>query len=139
MAPVDLPNMIVVEGGPRAIKKYKRLMLRRVNWNEKSKKRIANNEEGSSTNPEQESVDTNQQEEIDGVKESRDRQCFLVWEGLVKKKTFDKWRVVDIRSENEAKRLLAERGCEHYWSMIANFHSDRAQGDLPDELDKALL
>ena len=44
--------MIVVEGGPRAIKKYKRLMLRRVNWNEKSKKRIANNEEGNSTNPE---------------------------------------------------------------------------------------
>ena len=53
MAPVDLPNMVVVEGGPRAIKKYKRLMLRRINWNEKSKKRVvANNEEGTSNNPE---------------------------------------------------------------------------------------
>ena len=33
----DLPNLVVVEGGPRAIKKYKKLMLKRINWNEKSK------------------------------------------------------------------------------------------------------
>lgn len=36
MAP-DLPNMVLIEGGPRAIKKYKRLMLRRIRWNDKSK------------------------------------------------------------------------------------------------------
>lgn len=39
MAPSDLPNLVLIEGGPRAIKKYKRLMLRRIKWNEKSKKR----------------------------------------------------------------------------------------------------
>lgn len=43
MAPADLPNMVLIEGGPRAIKKYKRLMLRRINWNEKSKKKVAHN------------------------------------------------------------------------------------------------
>lgn len=36
MAP-DLPNLVIVEGGPRAIKKFKRLMLRRVDWNSKAK------------------------------------------------------------------------------------------------------
>lgn len=38
MAP-DLPNLVIVEGGPRAIKKFKRLMLRRVDWNSKAKSR----------------------------------------------------------------------------------------------------
>jgi U4/U6 small nuclear ribonucleoprotein PRP3 len=42
MAP-DLPNLVVVEGGPRAIKKYKRLMLRRINWNERSKHKKTHN------------------------------------------------------------------------------------------------
>ncbi len=36
MAP-DLPNLVIVEGGPRAIKRFKRLMLRRIDWNSKAK------------------------------------------------------------------------------------------------------
>lgn len=64
---------------------------------------------------------TETEENMDNIVESLDRKCFLVWEGVVKKKTFEKWRVVDIRSENEAKRLLSEKGCEHYWNMIATY------------------
>lgn len=78
-------------------------------------------------------------ENIDEVKESLDRKCFLVWEGVVKKKNFERWRIVDIRSENEARRLLAEKGCEHYWSMVANFHPDRAEGEDPIPLEKVLM
>jgi hypothetical protein len=37
---------------------------------------------------------------MDEVKESKDKKCFLVWEGVGKKRTFDKWRVIDITSEN---------------------------------------
>lgn len=112
MAP-DLPNMVLVEGGPRAIKKYKRLMLRRIQWNEKSKhkKHQGDNEE----------IKIEENFDELNIKESRDRNCFLVWEGIVKKRTFEKWRVVDVRSENEAKRLLGEKGCEHYWNMITTF------------------
>ncbi len=65
--------------------------------------------------------------------------CFLVWEGSVKKKSFEKWRVVDVRSENEARRLLGERGFEHYWNMVATFKPDRAEGKIPDQLDKILM
>jgi U4/U6 small nuclear ribonucleoprotein PRP3 len=38
MAP-DLPNLVVDEGGPRAIKRFKRLMLRRIDWNSKTKQK----------------------------------------------------------------------------------------------------
>jgi U4/U6 small nuclear ribonucleoprotein PRP3 len=30
-------NIVVVEGGPKNMRKYKRLMLQRINWNEKGK------------------------------------------------------------------------------------------------------
>jgi hypothetical protein len=33
----DLPNLVIVEGGPTAIKRYKKLMLRRIDWNSKAK------------------------------------------------------------------------------------------------------
>jgi len=68
---------------------------------------------------------------MDNIKESLDKKCFLVWEGIVKKKNFERWRVVDIRSEGEAKRLLGEKGCEHYWNMVVNFIPERAEGDEP--------
>mgnify|MGYP003577445925 CR=1 FL=1 len=35
---LNLPNVIVVEGGPKAIKFYKKLMLRRIKWNLHSSK-----------------------------------------------------------------------------------------------------
>jgi hypothetical protein len=57
----------------------------------------------------------------EGVKESLDRKCSLVWEGPVKKKSFEKWRVYDIRSENEVKRVLSEKGCENYWNLVNTF------------------
>ena len=28
----DLPHLVMVEGGPTAIKRYKKLMLRRIPW-----------------------------------------------------------------------------------------------------------
>jgi Protein of unknown function (DUF1115). len=37
-AGLNLPAVVVVEGGPRAIKFYKKLMLRRIKWNTNPKK-----------------------------------------------------------------------------------------------------
>ena len=37
---LGLPNVVVVEGGPKAIKFYKKLMLRRVRWNLRSQKEV---------------------------------------------------------------------------------------------------
>ena len=87
----DLPHLVMVEGGPTAIKRYKKLMLRRIPWSKTEEK-------------------GDDDEDLEAVKASRDGQCMLVWEGIVKKKSFERWKVVDIRSEHEAKRILGERG-----------------------------
>ncbi len=86
----SIPCLVVIEGGPWAIKKYKKLMLRRMKWtappegvSEEDKARIA--------------------------EEVKDNKAALVWEGVVKKRIFDRWRVMDVRSDTEARRLLADK------------------------------
>jgi U4/U6 small nuclear ribonucleoprotein PRP3 len=140
MAP-DLPNLIIVEGGPRAIKKYKRLMLRRIDWNSKARQRKAETEEDPNQEtgaPEEEDKDEEGGVEDDEAKVSKDKLCHLIWEGIQRKKTFEKWRVVDVRSENEAKRLLTEKSCEQFWNMAMTFQPERAEGEEPEQLETVL-
>lgn len=136
MAP-DLPNLIIVEGGPRAIKKYKRLMLRRIDWNSKARQRKAETEEDPNAEAPEEEEDKDDEGD-DEAKVSKDKKCYLIWEGIQRKKSFEKWRVVDVRSENEAKRLLTEKSCEQFWNMAITFQPERAEGEEPEQLEKVL-
>lgn len=72
------------------------------------------------------------------MKESSCGQCTLVWEGVAKKKSFEKWRVVDVRTEHEARRILSEKGKEHVWNMVVNYHTARAVGEEPEDVNKLL-
>lgn len=132
MAP-DLPNLVIVEGGPRAIKRFKRLMLRRIDWSFKGAIQAKEGEE----NKEDDKMEVDSDEE-DKVKVSKDKKCHLIWEGVQRKKTFEKWRIVDIRSENEAKRLLGDKGCEQFWHMVTTFNAERAEGEEPESIEKQL-
>jgi U4/U6 small nuclear ribonucleoprotein PRP3 len=141
MAP-DLPNLVLVEGGPRAIKRFKRLMLRRIDWNSKTKHKIpaAENSEDhpmNSTEDQQETI-KEEDDEDDKIKSSKDRKCHLIWEGVHKKKSFEKWRIVEIRSENEARRLLGEKNCDQFWNMALTFQPERAEGEEPEDVAKLL-
>jgi hypothetical protein len=73
-------------------------------------------------------------------------QCTLVWEGTTsgqstgqKKKTFDKWKVVDIRTETEAKRLLQDKNMVHLWNMVINLDAQRAVGENEEDIKKLLV
>lgn len=45
---------------------------------------------------------------------------------------------MDVRSENEAKRLLSEKGCDQFWNMAITFQAERAEGEEPEQLEKIL-
>lgn len=51
-------------------------------------------------------------------------QCYLVWEGIVKDYSFNKWKVVELTSEVEGKKQLAERGVDYYWDMVQNYKEE---------------
>eukprot|EP01017_Pseudomicrothorax_dubius_P042516 TRINITY_DN694_c0_g1_i2.p1 TRINITY_DN694_c0_g1~~TRINITY_DN694_c0_g1_i2.p1 ORF type:complete len:388 (+),score=106.40 TRINITY_DN694_c0_g1_i2:69-1166(+) len=96
---LGFPSMVVVEGGPKAIKFYKRLLLRRIKW-EGEKPANADGE---------------------AKEQEKTKVCNLVWEGALKDHSFTKWKVVEIRSEIEVKRALTERSVEHYWDLVLNY------------------
>jgi U4/U6 small nuclear ribonucleoprotein PRP3 len=106
-----LPTVVVVEGGPKAIKFYKKLLLKRIKWDK----------------------DDRHHHKPEATNETHIKnRCDLVWEvpfylfysfrfififetkffflkGVVKDHNFKKWSVIDIRSEIEGRRCLTER------------------------------
>lgn len=95
---VHFHNLVVVEGGKVAVRKYKKLLMRRIKWN--------NKEEHKQESSEEDEDDTNDKKNA----LQNTEECTLVWEGTIQKKFFDKWRVVEAKSEHEAVRALADRG-----------------------------
>jgi len=63
-----LHNCIFVEGGLRTVKKYKRLLLRRIQW-----KDVEEADKESDAEMENESED---------IQTSLDLKCHLVWQGV---------------------------------------------------------
>ena len=90
-------NVVVVEGGPKQQKKYKRLMLNRIRWEEDTVK-ISKHDTGSSQ------------------PETRN-SCQLVWEGTTKQRNFGDLIFKLCPSEVVAREHFRKHGVEHYWDL----------------------
>lgn len=109
-----LHNLVFVEGGKTTIKKYKRLMLRRVKWVPVDEKDEAND---------QESGDEEQ------LVESTDLKCHLIWEGVSNRPAFGKFQAFyDVSSDQEGRALFAEKDMEHLWTFATNLQAKRQFG-----------
>ncbi|KAJ8558526.1 hypothetical protein K7X08_034055 [Anisodus acutangulus] len=95
-------TVVVVEGGKKSIKRYGKLMLRRIDWAAAGKKE-------------------------DGEGEVEDKplnKCVLVWQGSVAKSSFNRFFVYDCRTEAAARKVFADAGVPHYWDLAVNFKDD---------------
>ncbi|KAH8547864.1 pre-mRNA processing factor 3-domain-containing protein [Umbelopsis sp. PMI_123] len=94
-------NLVIVEGGPKGIKAYKKLMLRRIDWNDLPIPLKADSGDTDMQEPEEDDEEEN--------------KCFLVWEGVVKNAAFKKFTWREMESEKMARELLNGFKVEHYW------------------------
>jgi len=133
-----IPTFIYVEGGPLALKKYKNLLLRRIKWGQKdnnSEKNVDNlNENDENLDDENElkinidkNVNTNIADENNNVKKDsmelkNSKDCMLVWEGTLKKRSFEKWKLMEVTSEIRARKILSDKGMEHYWNLLLYYN-----------------
>ncbi|XP_036394822.1 U4/U6 small nuclear ribonucleoprotein Prp3 [Megalops cyprinoides] len=92
-------NIVVVEGGPKAQKKFKRLMLSRIKWDEQ-------------TNSKRDDAEGSDEE---GVKKKN--KCSLVWEGTAKERSFGEVKFKQCPTENMAREHFKKHGTEHYWDL----------------------
>ncbi|KAG0767929.1 hypothetical protein G6F57_002115 [Rhizopus arrhizus] len=100
-------NIVIVEGGPKSIKAYKKLMLRRIDWNDLPPPKSLENDEMA--------MDVDEPKNSYGLKEGEENSCYMVWTGQVKNKAFKKftWRMFE--SEKMAREELSKWHVEHYW------------------------
>ncbi|XP_011623805.1 protein RDM16 isoform X1 [Amborella trichopoda] len=92
-------SVVVVEGGSKSIKRYGKLMLRRINW----AAAVSNEEEG------------------DDKEDAPVNKCLLVWQGSVAKPSFNRFFFHECRTEAAARKVFADAGVAHYWDLAANF------------------
>ncbi|TSL82492.1 U4/U6 small nuclear ribonucleoprotein Prp3 [Bagarius yarrelli] len=91
-------NIVVVEGGPKSLKKFRRLMLNRIKWEESSSKR--DDPDGS-----------------DDEGSKKPNKCTLVWEGTAKERSFGDMKFKQCPTENMAREHFRKHGSEHYWDL----------------------
>ncbi|KAL9543409.1 hypothetical protein MBANPS3_008137 [Mucor bainieri] len=101
-------NIVIVEGGPKAIKAYKKLMLRRIDWNDMPPPKNLEADESAM--------------DIDGANpyglaEGEENKCYLVWTGQVKSKSFKRFTWRSFESEKMAREELGKWNVENYWDV----------------------
>jgi U4/U6 small nuclear ribonucleoprotein PRP3 len=87
-------NVVVVEGGPKQQKRFRRLMLNRIKWNELHSR--------------MKSVDPENREK---------NRCALVWEGTVKTRSFGAIIFKMCPTVTFAREYFKKMSVEHYWDI----------------------
>ncbi|KAF8397575.1 hypothetical protein HHK36_016495 [Tetracentron sinense] len=100
----DSISVVVVEGGSKPIKRYGKLMLRRINWA---------------------AAVVNAEEDGDEKEDTTINKCVLVWQGSVSKPGFNRFLVHQCRTEAAARKVFSDAGVAHYWDLAVNFSEDQ--------------
>ena len=96
-------SLVVVEGGPKGIRKYKHLLLNRIKW--------AGNRGEPGSEDESTPAVTNS---------AANTHCSVIWEGKNAFSSFNDWTVKVCPTETVAREFLRQRSCEHYWDLAVN-------------------
>ncbi|KAI7850500.1 pre-mRNA processing factor 3-domain-containing protein [Circinella umbellata] len=115
-------HLVIVEGGPKSIKAFKKLMLRRIDWNDMP---TPKNENGTSKTTDMMDID---RFNVGG----EENKCYIVWEGQVKSKAFRKftWRAFD--SEKMAREELSKWNAENYWDAATAITEEALAARQPE-------
>lgn len=100
--------VVVAQGGAKALKKYKQLMLNRIKW-----------------------ADAQHLQDDQAVESAAapmiargENKCTLIWEGDIVKQNFFSFGFERNGTEAGARGFFAERGCEHYLDLAKSFVFD---------------
>jgi U4/U6 small nuclear ribonucleoprotein PRP3 len=124
-------SCVICEGGPKAIKKYTRLMMVRMKW------------KGPDNAEEEE--DDDEQEDEEGVKPHKfnpENKCELVWTGMASKRFFKGFVFQACETSDQASKILRAKGVGHFWDQVLTHASGRGEsfqlklGESDDDEDE---
>lgn len=130
-------NMVYVEGAPKFMKNYKRLMLHRIPWTEAARPRNVDDVEVALENPdsdvegEEEGVGASAEgkgkdKEASAQTSLEDNTCHLIWEGALRERTFTGFKARSCPTDRDAKDVLGEK-MKGYWDMAKNWKGEEEE------------
>ncbi|KAJ3023394.1 UNVERIFIED_CONTAM: hypothetical protein HDU68_008629 [Siphonaria sp. JEL0065] len=100
-------NLVIVEGGNRGIKQYKKLMLRRIDWIDGAGEDPDEDEEGAG--------------KVVAEDNGKPNECVMIWEGKIKRRLFNGFSEIDCPTERSIKTVLEKAGAIHYWDAAKHY------------------
>ena len=132
-------NLVVAEGGERAIKRYTRLMTVRMRWRGEDFYEDEEEEGGEGGGDAQNAEeDFERLDDVDGppdggeAGEKRERkrfnpnnECKLVWTGMAMKRSFANFMFQSAATPTLARRVMEAKGVPHYWDRAVAYAEGR--------------
>lgn len=103
-------NMVVVEGGPKALRRFIKLMTKRIKWS-------GEDYDAGGDSDDSDSDDEGIEGGTSGSKPPAG--CQLVWQGVIPQRAFSNFRFQECRTVDYAKKAMESKGCVHYWDMVS--------------------
>ncbi|RLN44367.1 hypothetical protein BBJ28_00012633 [Nothophytophthora sp. Chile5] len=95
----DNINVVVVEGGKKAVKHYTKLLMKRIDW-------LGTRDADHDSDSEAEDAS------------SRGNGCQLVWQGVAARKAFNNFRFQECRTAITARKVMEAKSVVHYWDLV---------------------
>lgn len=117
---------VIVEGGPKAIKRYARLMLFRMKWT---------GLDDEDEDPVEHDVVV---DDVVTAKFNPANECKAVWQGMSIKRLFHGFLFQSCETHEQARKILKAKGASNYWDQVfqhASGQSDKFQLKLAEDSD----
>ena len=121
-------NLVVVEGGAKGIKRFVKLMTRRIDWDRNADD--ASDGEGGGMDDDDSDNGGGGGAGGKGGK-GAGNVCALVWQGTVPKKAFNTFRFQECRTPETARKVMEAKGCAHYWDSVEVAAAGGGAHELP--------
>ncbi|CAL3962529.1 hypothetical protein PZA11_000340 [Diplocarpon coronariae] len=105
-------NLVIVEGGEHSIRKYRKLMMQRIDWTENSPTRI---KEGTKAADLQDWLKA--EDEKGELKDISLNKCVIVFEGEQKSRAFRKFQTKECETDSAAREVLKKAKMETLWTQ----------------------
>jgi U4/U6 small nuclear ribonucleoprotein PRP3 len=113
----EQPRMacVICEGGPKAIKRYIRLMTVRMKWL------------GTDDAVDEEEDEDGDEEGVTTHKFNPDNKCELVWTGMATRRLFKSFVFQSCETSQVARKVLKAKGVGHFWDQVLTHASGRGE------------
>ena len=113
-------STVICEGGPKAIKRFIRLMSVRMKWKGEGLIEQPSSKEGE-----------------EPQKFNSNNECQLIWTGMAPKRVFKSFAFQSCTSPSMARSVLEAKGLGHYWDQVYQYHQTKNKTPS-DEVDDIL-